>query len=451
MGIPLTGSGGLFSRMGALAQLKNDVNVNRGTTIPADVNSINSQYETTDQNLLTNLYQTLSSYQNSSSTFSSYIRSLASSTIIQMVNDISSQANQNLSTALQFLINQMLATGQTVNRCTLSSGVAYSPSNIGNPNVVISLSDFNNLLVEDCFAETATGQVTQDSQTSPSLAGVEQMSFQSQYSVSDTFSWLYPAGSGTSLTLTAVSGMTNNGSGTNNWLNNGSFESWLGGIPSGWTAETGTPGTTIIQSSSPVYDGSFALEFLGNGSENTAIAQQFSTPSGTFATTANVLPNTLFMVNLWCQVSGTPSSGVIRVALTNGTTPINDNSGTPNSFDINLTTLTNTWVPFSGTFRTPNQMPTSVFLEIKMITPITTAFKVYFDRVSFCQPRQMYAGGPFVSVFSGNINMIKGDSFIVTINNAYNGINQFFFDECFNMKSLSLILPSSISPTIPDP
>src|ERR1700733_13331199 len=107
MGIPLTGSGGLFSRMGALAQLKNNVNVNRGTTIPADVNSINSQYETTDQNLLTNLYQTLSLYQNSSSTFSSYIKSLASSTIIQMVNDISPQANQNLSTALQFLINQM--------------------------------------------------------------------------------------------------------------------------------------------------------------------------------------------------------------------------------------------------------------------------------------------------------------------------------------------------------
>lgn len=452
-GIPLIGSQGLFTRLGTLAELLDSINAQRGTTIPAEVTSINNQYLTTNQDIIDNLYSSLLSYQNSGSSFNSAIRSMASNTIIEMANDASPLPNLNLQTSLQVLITQMVAQSQTVNQCVLSSSIYEFPSNIGNPNVVISLRDVNNLLLENCFAETATGTVTQDSQQTPSLAGVERVTLQSQYSVTDTFSWLYPAGSGTNLTLSAVSGMTNNGSGTNNWLNNGSFESWsptANGIPVGWHVETGTPGTTIIQSSSPVYDGSFALEFLSNGSEETALYQQFSTPAATFDTRTQIFPNQLFAVNMWVQVSGTPSTGTVRIALSDGTNPINDNSGNLNSFNIDLTALTNTWIPFSGTFRTPNLMPATVWLEIKMTTPINSAFKVYFDRVAFCQMTQFYRGGPFISIFSGNTNLIKGDSFITTINNNYGGLYQQWFQKVFNMTSLGLILPSSVSPTIAD-
>ena len=461
MSLPLTGSQGLFPRIGALGQLLTDINSSRGTTIPSDVTSINNQFTSTDQNIINNLYSSLSSYQNSCSSFNSQIKQIASSTVIQMVNDVSPQANQNLSTALQYVINQMKASSQTVNRSTIGSSVSYSPSNIGNPSVVISLNDVNNLPVEDCFAELATATVTVDSQSSPNIAGTETIILQSQYSISDTFSWLYPEGSGTSLSLSAVSGMLNGGSGTTNWLNNGSFETWsptANGTPTSWNIQAGSAGGTILQSSSPVYDGSYALQFLGNGSENTSLYQSISTPSSVQNTNTKILPNTIFAFNGWIQVSGTPSSGTVRIALSHPTTPpspgglspINDNSGTPNAVYINLNTLTNTWTPFNGVFRTPNQLPSMVNFEIKLSTPLTSGFSVYFDRVSFCQMSKWYNGGPFISVFSGNINMIKGDSFLTTITNSYNGHFQWFFDKCFNMKSLGLILPSSTSPTIPD-
>jgi hypothetical protein len=453
MPIPLTGSSGLFPRMGVLAELLNSINQSRGTTVPSNVTAISNQYESTDQNVINNLYQSLTAYQNSASSFNSTIKSIASNTITQMVNDVSPLQNQNLSTALQAVINQMIQQSQTVNQCIISSSVTYDPDNIGNPNVVITLRDVNNLLVENCFAELATATVTVDAQSNPSRVGQETLSLQSQFSVSDTFSWMYPGGSGTSLQLQAVSGMQQNGSATNNWLMNGSFESWsptANGLPVGWSLGTGTPGTTIIQSSSPVYDGSFALEFLSNGAENTALVQQITTANSSGSTTAQIQPNSLFLVNLWCQVSGSPTAGQIRVSLTDGTSPFADNSGTLNQFFIDLTTISNTFVPFSGSFRTPNQLPTSVFLEIKMTIPINSEFKVYFDRVSLCQPSRWYAGGPFLSVFSGNVPLIMGDSFVAQINNMYNGLFQFWFNRVFGMASLGLILPSSPSPTILD-
>lgn len=449
MTIPLTGTGGLFTRLGTLGSLLNSINSQRGSTIPANVSSINSQYTSTNQDIIDSLYSSLLSYQNSCSSFNSAIKSMASNTVVEMAGDSVFLPNSNISTSLQILIGQMKVTGQTVNQCTLSSSWAAQSGNVGNPNVLISLNDFNNLLVEDCFSEPATAVVTVDSQSNPNLAGIETISIRSQFSVSDTFSWLYPAGSGTSRTVNAVSGMTNNGGGTSNWLNNGSFETWTANVPNSWNIGTGTAGTTIFQSSVH-YDGSSSLQFLGNGSENTALFQQFSTPSVVGNTLSQIGTNSIFAVNLWVMVSGTPSAGVARIALSNGTSPINDNSNTPNSFNINLTSLTNIWVPFGGFFRTPNLNPSVINLEIKLTTPITSGFSVYFDRVAFCVPSQWYRGGPMTAFFSGNQNLIQNDSFNLQINNNYGGKFQGFFDKSFGMKSLGLLLPSSTSPTIPD-
>src|ERR1700733_11423223 len=146
MSIPLTGTGSIFARMGVLAELLNSINQSRGTDIPADVTAISNQYESTDQNIINNLYQSLTAYQNSASSFNSTIKSIASNTITQMVNDVSPLQNQNLSTALQAVFNQMIQQSQTVNQCTISSSVTPNSDNIGNPNVVITLRDVNNLL-----------------------------------------------------------------------------------------------------------------------------------------------------------------------------------------------------------------------------------------------------------------------------------------------------------------
>jgi hypothetical protein len=255
--------------------------------------------------------------------------------------------------------------------------------------------------------------------------------------------------------LAAVSGFTNGSGGPANWLFNGSFETWspTGGpsaLPTSWHVKTGVLGTTILQSSSVFYDGIYSLEFLGDGAEHTCMYQQFSTQSGNFDTNSKVYPNNLFIVNMFVSVSSAPAAGVLRVALSDGTNPINDNSGAPDSFTVNLTTLTTSWIPVSGVFRTPNDLPAIVELELKLTTALSNGVSLYMDRIAFVQPSQMYKGGPFISIFSGNINMIQGDSMTFTISNNYGGGFQTLFNKLFAMRNLGLILPSSTTPTISD-
>jgi hypothetical protein len=451
--IPLTGTGGLFTRIGALGGLLNCINLSRGTTVVGHVASIQSQYQTTNQDVIDNLYANLLSYQNSCSSFNSPIKSIAAQTIIEMANASLLLSNAQINTALIYLISQMQSSGQTVNRCTVTSNWTAAGSNIGNPNVVMCVNDVNNALLEYSYSEGITAVCTRDSQSNPGLAGIEQISISTQMSVSDSFSWMFPEGSGVSLNVQAVAGTTSGSGGAANWLINGSMESWsptASGIPVGWHVETGTLGTTILQSSSPVYDGTYALQYLGNGSENTAIYQRFSTAAAPYDTNALAFPNTLFAVNMWVRVDATPAAGVLRVALWNGSSVILDNSGAPNSFNINLTTLSTTWIPFSGIFRVPNLMPANVSLELKLTTALTSGRSVYVDRVAMCQPTQLYRGGPLISIFSGNVNLIRNDTFWISIYNNYGGAMQTLFGKIFNMPQLGLILPSSLTPTVPD-
>jgi hypothetical protein len=451
--IPLTGTGGLFTRIGAYGGLLNAINASRGTTIPAHVATIQGQFLSSNQDVIDNIYTNLNQYQNSCSAFNAPIQSMCNNTVIEMANQSLLLANQNPSTALAYLISQMNASNQTVNQCTVGATVNYSPFNVGNYNLVISLYDFNGVLCEYSLSELLTGACTRDSQSSPSLAGVEPFRFQGQKAITNTFSFLYPEGSGASFSLNAVSGMTNGGSGNNNWLMNGSFETWSptsGGIPTSWHIGTGTAGTTILQSSSIVYDGLFALEFAGNGSEDTALYQQFTVPSQQNDTISSIYPNNIFAFNAFIRTSGSPASGVLRVALTNGSIPLLNNAGNSNSFTVNLNSIGNTFLPISGIFQTPNNMGPNVYLELKLTTPLPSGKNIYIDRVSFAQMIRTYAGGPYATMFSGNVPALQGDLIWLNVGNNYNGQFQWLFQKQFNMVSLGLILPSSVSPTISD-
>lgn len=458
--IPLTGTGGLFSRIGAYGGLLNAINASRGTTIPAHALSVNNQYLSTDQDIIDNLYSNLLSYQNSCSSFNGPMKSQCQNTIIQMANESLLLSNSNLNTALILLVSQMKQAGQTVNQCTVNASANYSIGNVGNPVVVLSVKDINNTLCEYSFSELCTGNVTNDYQSNSNLAGVEPLTIVGQQTVSDTFSYLYPKGSACSISLNAVSGLTNGSGGVSNWLVNGSFETWsptANGIPTSWNVGTGTPGTTIIQSSSPIYDGLYSLQFAGNGSELTSVYQKFSTSLVQNNTPSIINPNSIFAFNCFIRTAGSPASGVLRVSLFDGTNPILDNSGTANSVSVNLNSVTTTWVPLSISFRTPNQIPTSVWLQIALTTALPSGKSVYIDRAAFCQMTRAYRGGWFVSVFSGNVNMVRGDTIWLNISNNYAGGFQQLFNKLFSMSQINnsnntgnIILPSSLSPTISD-
>lgn len=431
----------------------NAINESSGTTVPSLVTLISDQYESSDQNIITNLYQYLSSYQGSTQNFNPSIQSISQNTIIQMAADDSPQPNATLLNALQYLIAQMVAGSQSVLLSHVSSNYSANADNIGNPNIVINLYDQNNNSLQMCFAERQIITCSQDSQSNSALAGSEIMLVQGQQAVTNSLSYQYPAGSGVSTRIQTVNGMQAGG-GLANWLINGSFETWTSAnIPATWHIGTGTPGTTVIQSSSIFYDGLYSMQFLGNGSEMTAIYQQFSTVAGRFdITSSTIYPNSLICFNCWLRIGpSVPSSGVLQISLSNGTSPILDNSGSSNSESIILANLSTSWVPVSATFRTPNQLPSSgVFLSLALTTPLPSGYSVYIDRVSVCSMTQLYSGGPYISIFSGNTNLIQGNGFVANIANDYEGEFNILFDRLFGMRSLGLIIPYSATPTIPN-
>lgn len=453
MGIPLTGTGGLFDRLGHLFGLINIVNTHRGTTVPTHINTIQADYQTTDQNVIDGIYSTLTSYQNNLSFLPSALQSNANSTVNQMAAEADNLTSQNsISISMTALIADMIAASATVQSCNASATVTAGASNNGNPNILVSLYRQDYKLQENAFAETVAGTVTSDNQTSGVTIGSETITFKGQYSISDPLSWLYPNGSGSNAGITCINGSLYQNRGTQNYLNNGNFENFtVANTPDNWNIIVGTPGTTIFKSTSTFFDGLASLQFTGNSTENTAIYQAFSLSGVTGDTSAIMLANDQVAINAWVKLDVSPAAGVLRFSLVDSANSIiNGPTGIPNLFTVNLSSIGTSWTAVSGWFYTPRVLPSAVRLRIDLSTALSTGSNVFIDRVALAEPYYFYQGGPAIAAFSGNIPLINGDTFTIQVFNNYAGQFQRFFDRVFNMKSLNLLLPSSGTPSIPD-
>jgi hypothetical protein len=114
--------------------------------------------------------------------------------------------------------------------------------------------------------------------------------------------------------------------------------------------------------------------------------------------------------------------------------------------------MASAWTPLSVTFRIPRILPTALAVQLKLTTSLSNTFSLYMDRLALAQMLQLYQQGPSISVFSGNTNLIVGDTFWLSLYNNYAGKVQGLFDRLFNMKGLNLQLPSNATggQTIPD-
>lgn len=454
---PTTATGGLFARIGKIGNIINVINTHRGTTIPAAVDSLNAQYATVDQEIVGGLYNSLLAYQNSASTFPAWLKTMAGNSLVTMVNDyITQESISSQKVAMQFIVDYMVNTSNSVQACTVSASSYNSATNVGSPVCVISMKSADGLNCENAFSESPTGTVTQDSQTSSQYLYQEQITVKTPYSIQDPLNWQFPVGSGVTVALTAVNALSNSLGGTATWLNNGAMESWIvsANFPDGWHPNNGTVGSDYFRATgtNQYYDGFSALQIKGNGSTNFGIYQQFSLPGQTAADTPIVVyPLQQVACNLFLRVDVVPAAGVLTVALKSSGSVINDDHGTPNSFTVSLPSLTTSFKAFNSTFRLPSVIPqTGVFLDISMTTPMSSGSNLFVDRVALAGMTPLYADGPSVAIFSGNTRMIKGDTIVMNIFNNYGGKFQRLFDTLFGMRQMGLKLPSSNSPTISD-
>lgn len=441
----------LFAKLGKLGGGLNELNAARGAELLARWSDITGAYGG-EEELLDGLWSSLGQNQQAGSAWASALARMAEQTVVDIVNADVLLEDRSLAAAVRELIRQMDDASESVEALTLGASVAADPGNVGNPTWVLSTKRPDGLDCVYLLAEDLACTCTADAQPGGgATAGRETVRVRGEQAQGDKLAQDWPLGSGASQNLTIISAADRQGGFGQNLLN-GDFSTWdeavssgSDGSPVGWTVRTGSVGAQVEHESGGGYidDG---LAIVGDGSTLTQIDQ-------TFGSVASQLePLRQYAVHLRCKMDSAPGAGVLRVALVDGFGSVTtDEQGAANSFTIDLTTLGTSWVARTGVFRTPRQLPATLRLELKLTTALSASRTLLVDEVSLARMREIYAGGPSASLFAGDTDPIRQDSWTITATtDASETAWHRLLDRLLGMVQIDLVVPSSGSPTLSD-
>lgn len=461
MSVTLTGTGGLFTRLGTVASALNCLNGALGATAPASATTwgsggtninalqtsmtkIEAQFASTNYQLIDSLFTNRDKIRAAASTYRSYLKSLAEQILITQVNDDVTLTSKTVLRAITALILQMQSAADYIPANTVSVATANGPNGTptGNGVCIASLVEPRKGLTQQYpFAEAIDLFCTVDS-AGGATAGKESFSFAGDASQTDVLAHDWPIGSGCSGTFQAVSA-TDDAQSSGNVLVNGDFETFtVTDTPTYWAIGTGTASTDIFAAGSG-FAGSNALKFLGTaGAPLSTIRQTFNDASGS---TATLKPNTVYAVNCWMKVSDNAATGVVKLDLVNSSnTVIADAASTDNTISTTIDNLTTSYSAVSGFFRTPAQLPTSYKFQIRLTTALNNTYSLFIDHLTMSEARRTYKGGPYIQVCSGGTNFAAGsggivaDSFAVTTSQNWGSAWAIALQRLFNLNDLEL-------------
>jgi len=443
MSVTLTGTGGLFTRLG-----KEIVEVQRvvsayGSSLNSGVEAIWDQFPNSDQDAIAidGINSAREAYRTVHGSYTSFLNSAMSNTIIQQVNRDTTLSSKTLAVALSTLIAQMIDNTDSLNKPTVSGVVTPWASNKGNAVVNVTTTNQYGVQLDMALTETIKLLVTNDVSTGGTQYA-ETMSITGQPTRIST-DYQYPGGSGASGSMNITNAETTG------LLTDGGFESWTTNTPNYWTITVGSAGTNIFKETTNVVKGSSAMKMTSDGSTLVTFRQ---------AVSSAILPNKVYAFNVWGLMSANDASGVVRFRLTNSSgTTLTDDAGNSLSKSVTM----NGGSGFSNSsfgqqyafWSTPRQLPTDgiVYFEVAFTTSPTSGRSLYLDQLGFVLATQLYAGGPFCAGFSKSTSNSKGDYYSVAITNSFT-YNSFVMalDRFLNLRQLGLYFPTSNSPTVPD-
>jgi hypothetical protein len=414
----------------------------RGTNIEADAAESPAVSDQIDGH-----WTAIASWRSAQSSLFTSMRSLAEKVVIRQVDLDASLATKDITTALKELIRQMKSSGDDIADSTVSAGAQTAVgSPTGTAKAVVSIYNRDGYVLQTPFAETLRFTTASDAQTGGATARNESMTVRGKAAVTDVAAYDWPSGSGCNVTVNLIDAQADNSRG--NLLYNGDFETFLSThTPQDWVMSVGVAGTDYTAAgSSDALTGSNAMKFIGDGSTLTVMRQTFdtahSTTLGAGGTPAELEPNQQYAVGMWLKRNTALAAGVLRVRLTDGdNTVTSDVAGTANSFTIDLTALTGSYVFYSGVFRTPAVTPTSGYkLELAQTTAHDTGEFYYLDDIAFAKMTPLYNGGPSVAVFAGATNTVKDDQWTVAISCTMGGFAS-WLERVFSLRDKGLQFP----------
>lgn len=521
-----------FTKMGKLFHYGNITHTAIGTTIEDEVEDFVQQFTTETLQVKETAEQVaedLQGFQASGAGFlSGSMTRVGDDLLIQMIKADNQQASDSRLESLKELRQQMIDASESLNASTPACTPTYLGANTGNGVIVISTKRGDGLVNEFIFGEDVEGTVTvanADESATLSLDGEEKEG--------DSFSHLWPVGSGTGSSL-----ISNIGGGGSNLITNGTFKNvnaLEADLPKGWIASVETFGTTlkvsdvevqtVIMSSSPsaghyllhwvnadsdsqttipiVYNASGAavqtalrgivgLEKVTNvqtgttpnftntitfvdvtnpaqltSTDNTtggSIAHATSTAASadvvrgsrsvefdadgaeltTIQVPVSVLPVTQYAFSLLMKADVAPAAGVFTVDLVDGIggTTLVDEEAVSNSFTIDATALTTSFVHKTGVFRTPLNLTDIVYLRIRISTAVSAGTSVFLDETCLVTMTELYRGGLSASLFTGPTAWDVDDKLTLPVTNDRAGAIHEWMDRVYNLRETDFLLPS---------
>lgn len=467
MTIALHTSSGVFTKLGHLIQMMNDLNANRGSALTIDgratdisanirtkLNTIQADFaaSTAQYSIIDGAESAYTSWQSSNAGFISYIKTLAQNMLIDMADTDQKLPTRTLLEAVKLLIQQMVGASKSVkaNVPALGSQTNGTPTPTGTNTIIGTVKTGQGTYSgkEFLLAETITFTCTKDSYNGGATAYQETFTASGQNAQTEPTSWDWPKGSGKSATITVCDPTLNNTStsaGTQSVLVNGSFETWTNSnVADNWSYLVGTAGTDAQRGSTTFASSTYSMQFIGGTAVNTAITQTFNTTSSTsigaggspWNPANNVETNLIF--NMMIKADSVPVSGVITVDLVDGTnTVVTDTNGTNNSFTITLSAITTSFASKSGVFRLPKNPPTTLKLRIRASTVIPGGTNIFMDDVALVKATPLYTTGPEFAIFRGATKPINGDNWTMATSISASGALHRGAQKLWNLDTLS--------------
>jgi len=464
LAVTLTGTGGLFTRIGRIAFAIKSANLYLGNTdlsagglkaAGVSTTDILAQFASALQNVPDGITQQRDALRQTLAGWKSQLQFYARSTVIEQVHADANLTEKSIGAAIKELIRQMIGGGtlyaadNDVDASVVSGSSAAVATNTGTGGLAISVVRPDGRTNDLLLAEVMEAICVSDSQLAGSTtARREVFTVRGETAVSDQLGWDWPAGSGVAATITATD---SDQDASGNLLYGSHFDDFTtANQPDYWGAAlVGAYGTDILEEASTVNRAGKALEFIGTGGAPlSSIAQVFDADSVAVAdsgTTTELEPNTVYCWGAWIRKSASLATGEIQVRLIDGSNAtVNDDAGTANATTIANGTLTTSFALYTGFFRTPKVLPSTIKFNVRVSTALTSGESVFIDDLAFCEAVDLYGtgNGPWAAIFPGATNFILNDQFNVTIANDRGGEIQEWFERLFGMRSLGLQLPN---------
>jgi hypothetical protein len=444
MAVTLTGSNGLFTRLGKLFQIAVHVKTAQGT-LATEIQDALNEFDVGDNDHALAITGIKESAQNAMAAVYSNIQTAAHKTLIEMVHDDDPLPSKSVSMALARLIKQMEDAGASINASAYGAPDTADAGNVGN-GVLTATTSAHTKMTANTRAESVLIRCTKDSQVT-GTAGREVFSVQGEMPRGDIRDYLWPGGSGSNQSIVVIDPAVNASSSVGkNLLTNSDFEDFTTNTPDNWTIVEGAAGDEVNKNTTAasVFKGSASLKITGDaGSTLTQLSQSLNT-SG--QTSGKLLPDTVYVMHFKLYLDADILGGVFRVRVKDsGGTVVGISNMTADSTGLNLNALAaSSWQSFSYFFKTPEALPTNTpyKMTMELTTALTNTKSVFVDQLCVAQATQV-GKGIFMGLMRGSVDFVKDDEFVIAVSKSGTGTFQEYFDKFFGMFARGKQLPDN--------